>query len=553
MEKDTALIKLESLLDLSHKLYFEKSETNILNSALLSLMGKLKISRGCIFIKDNFSGSFKNVISKGKSCPKDFSQKEMAEMFSNSTIITGGFRLLNKELHFALPIYVNNELYASICLGNKLDKKEIDETEQRYANLVCLIAGNAIANAKNLVSLSNAKSDVERRNQLLTTLFEMSKDFSALLSKNQIIKMLTFHLMGQLMVNKFAVYFFEDDYYLPIINRFDFEVEDDILIDLKKKSSTMFLPKYYEHSEISQVSVVSSMMIQGKCKGLMLVGRKLNNTDFTKDNLKFIEALGNTAIASFENERLFLEELEKKKMESELNIAKEIQQQLLPLENPTIQGFQVVGKTIPSRQVGGDYYDFIQLDPHRYLITIADVSGKGMPASLIMASLQSALKVLAPLDLDLKSLISRLNLLIYENTTSDKFVTLFFGILDSQKNTFSYLNAGHNPPYLCSNGELHKLVEGGLILGFLDSPFEYETGEVTLKKDDIIVMFTDGVTEAANVSYEEYSEERLEYLLLNNCDLSAELLMENIFNDVNKYAEGTFQSDDITAVVIKAE
>ena len=170
----------------------------------------------------------------------------------------------------------------------------------------------------------------------------------------------------------------------------------------------------------------------------------------------------------------------------------------------------LAGKSIPSRAVGGDYFDFVKLNQYETLIIIADVSGKGLPAALLMANVQAAIRVLAPLKLTLKEIINQINSLVFQNTSPDKFITFFAGILNNQKNTFTYINAGHNPPiHISKDKDVTMLTEGGLILGFLSDNFEYFVGEVSLNRGDMICMFTDGVTEAQDIHTNEYSEERL--------------------------------------------
>lgn len=185
-------------------------------------------------------------------------------------------------------------------------------------------------------------------------------------------------------------------------------------------------------------------------------------------------------------------------------------------------------------------------------MAVADVSGKGIPASLIMANTQAALRVLARNNLSPEAIAGQINYLLYENTAPDKFVTCFFGILNHANNEFTYLNAGHNPPYLFrSDGTIYELSEGGLILGFLESGYRYKTGNVSLQKGDIIAMFTDGVTESHNLNKEEYGEDRLKYLIAENRQSSAEEMVKAIINDVKYFAGKAPQFDDITTIVLK--
>lgn len=296
------------------------------------------------------------------------------------------------------------------------------------------------------------------------------------------------------------------------------------------------------------------MYVQGAVRGILLIGKRMNGENFTNENLQFIEALGNTAIAALENERLFQEELDKKQLEREMELALEIQKNLLPDDIPPIPGFDVAGKSIPARLVGGDYFDVIKLSENRYLFAIADVSGKGMPAALLMANVQAALRSLAPLDLPLKQLIERVNQIVYQNTSADKFVTFFGGILDCTSKEFHYINAGHNPPMLfrAASGAIEMLTEGGIILGITDAPFEYLSGNASFGKKDVLALFTDGITEAMNKNRKEFGEDRLKFEVSNCIESKSNDIISNIINAVTEHAGEAVQSDDITLLIIKS-
>jgi sigma-B regulation protein RsbU (phosphoserine phosphatase) len=206
---------------------------------------------------------------------------------------------------------------------------------------------------------------------------------------------------------------------------------------------------------------------------------------------------------------------------------------------------------LSSKQVGGDYYDIIPLDEKSFCVAIADVSGKGVPAALLMANIQAFLKIMCRHGMNLDEATALINDLITENTSDGKFITFCWGILDEDKKTISYVNAGHNPPLLIRDGKLRKLDKGGIILGVMKTFRPYETEFIQLQTGDILVMFTDGITEAMNKVNEEFSDERLEKLVLKLTDKNASEILLSIQTEVQNFATGTFQSDDITLIVIK--
>ena len=208
---------------------------------------------------------------------------------------------------------------------------------------------------------------------------------------------------------------------------------------------------------------------------------------------------------------------------------------------------------ISSKQVGGDYYDLIRIDDHRFVIAIGDVSGKGTPASLLMANLQATIRALVPLDLPLGELTGRVNDLICENTGSDRFITFFWGILDTETRVLRYVNAGHNPPYVVrANGTFDRLDVGGLILGIMKATIPYEQGETTLCDDDLLVLFTDGVTEAMNARDEEWEEERLEAIALAHLQSPPDTILDTVVAALKEHGKDVPQSDDITMIIARA-
>jgi sigma-B regulation protein RsbU (phosphoserine phosphatase) len=212
------------------------------------------------------------------------------------------------------------------------------------------------------------------------------------------------------------------------------------------------------------IEVIVPMQIQGKTKGLIILGKRINNIDYTNADIEFIFSVGSLAIISLENRRLFLEALEKQKLEEELDLAREIQRNLLPQKIPDYKSFDISAINISSKQVGGDYYDIIELDKDDCCIAIADVSGKGVPASLLMANMQAFLQVICRQNTPLDEATGLINDLISSNTSDGRFITFFWGILNDITKTFNYVNAGHNPPLLIRNNTITKLEIGGMIL-----------------------------------------------------------------------------------------
>jgi sigma-B regulation protein RsbU (phosphoserine phosphatase) len=263
--------------------------------------------------------------------------------------------------------------------------------------------------------------------------------------------------------------------------------------------------------------------------------------------------VGSLSIVSIENRRLFKEALEKQRMEEELEIARDIQKNLLPRKLPRYSNFDLAALNLSSRQVGGDYYDIIPLGDDNFCVAIADVSGKGVPAALLMANLQAFLKIICKHGMQLDEATALINDLITENTSDGKFITFFWGILDNESRTLQYINAGHNPPLLIRNGKIRKLETGGIILGVLKTFTPYQSEIIHLQKDDVLILFTDGITEAKNTSDDEFSDEKLEELSLLYSEKPAEEIVFAIRREVQNFSMGAIQSDDITLLVLKVK
>jgi serine phosphatase RsbU (regulator of sigma subunit) len=240
-----------------------------------------------------------------------------------------------------------------------------------------------------------------------------------------------------------------------------------------------------------------------------------------------------------------------RRIEKDLEQAATIQRDLLPKENPSLDGYDITGTNISCYQVGGDYYDFIPIDTDRLGVVIADVSGKGISASLLMASLRAALLAEIHPKYDIREMASRLNDFVHKSSPVSSFITFFFCEINRQAGELQYINAGHNPPLVIKNsGQFSNLESSGFALGMFPGA-SFESGSIQLKSEDIAVLFTDGIPEGRNTAQEEYSEERLRNLIINQRDLSVSQLSAKIFEDVEAFTSGTDQADDITLVIIK--
>ncbi|WP_051962719.1 GAF domain-containing SpoIIE family protein phosphatase [Mesoaciditoga lauensis] len=282
--------------------------------------------------------------------------------------------------------------------------------------------------------------------------------------------------------------------------------------------------------------------------GAFVCVEKKGGSFYNAADRKLVESTAKQLRTAFSNYRYFKAEVERAAIQRELSIAYDIQQHLFPKNFP--EKFKVAGTSIPAHDVGGDYYDAFELDG-KLFITIADVSGKGVPAALIMSSFRSYLKGIVQSGKSFSELINYFNHLISQDISEDRFVTAVVGIIDPIKSTFEYVNAGHDPIILSRNGELSFFEANGVPFGILDVPNAYQIQKIDLKKGDVLVMYTDGVAEARNTDNQEYGLERLNTLVKDFYMAEPSEMLQMIISDVADFSNGAKQHDDITVLVAK--
>jgi len=272
---------------------------------------------------------------------------------------------------------------------------------------------------------------------------------------------------------------------------------------------------------------------------------------FEEDDLRLMTLLSNLAAVKIENARAIEQAIEVEKFQKELALAAQIQKDFLPKKNPPCENFDISGTNIPCNQVGGDYYDFISIDPSRLAVIIADVSGKGMSAALLMASLRAALIAEVGPQLRLERMAAKLNDFVHSSSASNRFITFFFCELDMGTGMLRYINAGHNPPILIAkDGTVNRLEPTGFCLGMFPS-VPYEVSQVTLDKGDMAVLYTDGITDARNKDNCEFGEENLIGLLKKSTKKPASEIVDKVNAELSSFTAGVEPFDDMTVIVLK--
>lgn len=294
------------------------------------------------------------------------------------------------------------------------------------------------------------------------------------------------------------------------------------------------------------------LMIRSRLVGVLTVYNKKEDRIFTKEDQRLLAIIAGQSAQVIENARLYEEEKELLVMQEELRLANKIQTKLLPHESPTLANYTIAGKSIPARKVGGDYFDYIPIDEERIGLCVGDVSGKGLPASLLMANLQATLQGQTLWSSSVRECIERANKMICRSVSPETFITLFYGHLHLQQHRFSYVNAGHNAPLLWRSASTTptELSSGGLILGVLPET-SYAEKEITFEPEDLLVIYSDGVTEAMNNKEQQFDQQRLAACVEKHREASPKELIEHIVTAVHDHTGNAPQTDDITLLVIR--
>ena len=318
-----------------------------------------------------------------------------------------------------------------------------------------------------------------------------------------------------------------------------------------------FNPEYDRQSNFRTRSMIAVPLVRkNRLLGVMQVINKKGGGVFRETDLSLFETLASQCAIAIENNSLVQKQVESEALERELDVAREIQQRLLPQELPGYTDIEVAAVSIPAKQVGGDFYNIQRVDEHQSLLFVADVAGKGIPAALIVSTINACmLYYLNSLraEFDLSGFVTAMNRVLIESTTDAKYATCWFGLFNHTTRALTSLNAGHNPPYIFRDDspEPLQLTEGGLFLGNMEYPFSQET--IEMRPDDVLVFFSDGVTEAWNSKEDEYGEERLIRTILPQTKKSASEILQIIKKDVRRHVGRARQSDDFTCAVMKVK
>jgi sigma-B regulation protein RsbU (phosphoserine phosphatase) len=308
--------------------------------------------------------------------------------------------------------------------------------------------------------------------------------------------------------------------------------------------------RYIDANPDTRSEIVVPIKLDDRLVGVVNLESSQVNA-FEPKSLALISAFASQAAISLERARLHEDSLKNRRFEEQLNIAREIQRTFLPAHNPSIFGYDMAGTNISSGEVGGDYYDFIRIVDSHLGVAIGDVSGKGIPAALIMASFRASLIAEIRNNYSIRTICQKVNSLLFESLEPGNYVTAVYGVLDTKNHIFTFSNCGHNLPFILrADGSVEYLREGGPVLGVAQDGV-YEERAIVIAPGDLMVLYTDGVTETFAESGEEFGLDRLIELVKANRKKTAAEIEDLIYKAVTEFASAKHVFDDLTMVIIK--
>ncbi len=311
-------------------------------------------------------------------------------------------------------------------------------------------------------------------------------------------------------------------------------------------------PRYFAARDLTRSEMVAPIISNDKVIGVFDL--ESDHLDaYSEDDLTVLQLLTSQVAIIIEKVRLHKQVVEKKRIQAQLEIARQVQLDLLPATDPEIEGFDISSYIFPTEEVSGDYYDWVKIFDDQIGIVVADAVGKGIPAALLMAFLRASLRSCVQIGYAPHIAFSKVSSLLKDSIEDNKFITAIYGILDSTNKSFVFSNAGHNPPLLIKpNGEYRYVEYGDVPLGMFDDS-RYHQHFIRFEPGQVMVIYTDGITEAANPTGEEYGGERLAKRVLEGIHLPAKRLIDHIRKGVDDFTEKKFLDDDGTLFIVKAK
>ncbi len=546
MSQSLGVSNLEALLESAQLLHASLDLDDLLKHLLRTVMGRLVIGKGLLAVEQD--GIHRIALVRG------FPKLKTGEVFDPNDAREAGVALI-------LPIGDEAQPIGYLCIGKPI-QGEIDDDKIDFLNALLGIAASGIENARAHSETQQLNQDLEQKIRDLRALLDLGRGLTSAIEPEEIAQLLALTLSGHFLVRKYAVAAWKDGHQI-VTRQKGFELEH---ID-EYKEFIDSMPESLRIEELPDGECKNSLLAQQAqiffpirsndltTGGFVVLGARPGKLTFSEADIEFGAGLVTQAAVAFDNSWFIKETLERKKIEQELELAASIQATLFPAALPKLHGFDLAARNRAARHCGGDYYDALPVagkkDTDTHLICVADVSGKGLPASLLMSNIQATMRALLGRIPSLPELAALTNELLYATTPSNKYVTGILFEVNPVTGHCVYVNAGHTDCLLLrANGEAEWLKSTGTPLGLIPM-MPYDEASFDVQLGDIIALFSDGVTEAQDIKEEEYGEPRLADFVRGIAQESAESIVNKIFDEIDRFAGAAPQYDDITLFVLK--
>ena len=554
---ETTLESAEALLESAQLLHSSLNLDDLLRHLLRSVMGRLLVSKSLIAVADD--GVMKLELVRG--LPKLAVGQEFDEEMARSA-----------GLETILPIGDDSQPIGLLGINNPANKK-IGDDELQFLKALLGIAASGISNARAHSETQKLNQELDQKVQELKTLLDLVRGLTATIEPDEVAQLLMLTLAGRWAVRRYALVAWKKGH-PPVLRMKGMELDqldnyESFGIDVESLDDAVRvadLPECHLKTLLREEQGEVLFPIKAGDEttgGFALLGARPGNLSYNESDLEFGAGLTAQAAVAFENAWFVRETLERKKMEQELALAATIQESLFPASLPKLTGYDLAARNRPARTCGGDYYDALSFTKSEniccHLICVADVSGKGLPASLLMSNMQATMRALLGRIPTLTELASHTNALLYATTPSNKYVTAILVEMDFNTGKGRYVNAGHTDCLLLrASGEAEWLKSTGTPLGLMDpmivnlmTPYEEQSFE--LQPGDVLALFSDGVTEAQDEEENEFGEQRTADFIRPIAKEHSETIVDNVFDEIDRFAGSAPQYDDITLFVIKRD
>ncbi len=545
-----AVSHLEALLESAQLLHSSLDLNALLSHLLRSVMGRLLVTRALIAVSDH--GSMR--LAQVRGLPK----LKAGDLFDEAAARNAG-------VSHIFSIGDDNNPVGFLGIGRPLDKtRKIDPDETEFITALLGLAASGIANASAHEETKRVNRDLDQRIEDLRTLLDLVRGFTSSLDPDGVARLLTLTFTGRWAVSRYAVVAWKEGH--PLVSRhkgikplsieslLQYRLEIESLPDVSLVRDLADGPLKDVFSA-EQADVVFIMRSGNAPSGLVILGPRRQAREYSASDLEFGSALVAQAAVAFENSWYFREALERRRMEQELALAASIQEGLFPGVLPELLGCEIAALNRPARHCGGDYYDVLPFTSpageQSFLLCVADVSGKGLPASLLMSSMQATLRALLGRVPTLTELAMHINELLYATTPSNKYVTAILFAVEPVSGKCRYINAGHTRClHLRADGVPILLEATGTPLGLMPG-LPYQENMIDLGPRDIVALYSDGVSEAQDAKEDEFGEDRIRDVLAPISDQPAASMVTTLLQSIDQFAGTLPQYDDITIMIVK--